>query len=163
MRTFYLFGLLIILFFGCDQEVKKEDLGRAQSFTLFDTDSVAYSLSDYDSVLVMVHFWADWCPSCRKEFPKLEQAYRRLKSRGFQLLAVNSGQSRDHVLDIKNSYGLTFPLLLDEEGKTAVMYKVRGLPTTYFIDKKGVIRQSIIGWMEQEQIIEIFEKMQSGG
>jgi len=161
MRFFHLLGLLIILFSGCDQEVKKADLERAQTFTLFDTDSVAYSLNEYDSVLVMVHFWADWCPSCRKEFPKLEQAYKQLKSKGFQILAVNSGQSRNHVLEIKNSYGLTFPLLVDEEGKTAAMYKVRGLPTTFFVDKKGLIRQTIIGWMEEEQIIEIFEKLGS--
>ena len=163
MRLFYLLGVLISLFIGCTQEVKKTELGPAQSFTLLDTDSISHSLNDYDSHLVMVHFWADWCPNCRKEFPKLQKAYARLNAKGFEILAVNSGQSRDHVLEIKNTYGLTFPLLVDEEAKTAALYKVAGLPTTYFIDKKGVIRESVIGWMEEEQIVEIFEKLESEG
>jgi len=159
----YLNVLLIgiaILIIRCGQKEDLKEFGLAEPFTLYDTDSVVYELKDYRGKLVLLHFWADWCPHCRQEFPKIQMAYDKLKPQGFEIIAINTGQSREHVLEIKMSYNLTFPLLVDEEAKTAEIYRVTGLPTSFFIDETGKIREKHIGWLEEKQVLDIFNKMQ---
>jgi peroxiredoxin len=149
-----------ISFMSCGQQKNVQELGEAKSFILYDTDSVSYSLKNYNGKLVLIHFWADWCSHCRQEFPKIQEAYEKLKPQGFEILAANAGQSREHVLEIKISFNLTFPLLVDEEAKIAEIYGVTGLPTSFFVDGKGKIREKYTGWLEEEQILEIFMKLQ---
>ena len=165
MRMIHLIIMIssLLLVYGCQQEQGKIELGTAPLFTLYDSDSVLYSLKDYHGKLVMIHFWADWCPHCRAEFPKLQRAYEKLKPKGIEILAINSGQTREHVKEIKITYALTYPLLVDVEAKTAEKYKVSGLPTSYFLDKNGTIQEKFIGWMEEEQIISIIEKLREDG
>jgi peroxiredoxin len=141
------------------QEQSKPAMQKAQPFTLYDTDSVAYSLNDYPGKLVMIHFWADWCPHCREEFPKLQHVYEELLSEGFEILAVNSGQSKEHVREIKDTYSLTYPLLVDEGAKTAEKYKVSGLPASYFIDANGMIAEVVVGWIKETQIKKLLKNL----
>jgi len=156
-------GILIsiLLICACTQEKSEKKWGRAAPFSLYDTDSVLFSLKDYQNTPLMIHFWADWCPHCREEFPKLQQAYEKLKLHGFEILAINSGQSKEHVREIRETYQLTFPLLVDEEAKTAKNYNVSGLPSSYFVDGKGVIRDVYIGWLESEKVVEFFERLKN--
>ena len=151
--------LFTIILLSCSQQKDVQELGQAQPFELYDTDSVSYALTNYRNKLVLVHFWADWCSHCRQEFPKIQRAYEKLKPQGFEILAVNAGQSREHIVEIKENYNLTFPLLVDEEAKIAEIYGVTGLPTSFFIDGTGKIREKHIGWLEEEQIVGIFEKL----
>jgi len=146
---------------GCGQEKQVQELGQAKPFELYDTDSVSYALKNYKGKLVLIHFWADWCSHCRQEFPKIQKAYDKLKLQGYEIIAINAGQTREHVLEIKMSYNLSFPLLVDEEAKTAEVYGVTGLPTSFFIDKNGMIREKHIGWLEEEKILKIFNKLHS--
>jgi peroxiredoxin len=146
---------------GCTNQDIEFEQKIATPFILYTTDSVQYALQDYHGKIVMVNFWADWCPSCRKEFPKLQQVYEHLKGRGFEILAVNSGQSREHVRQIKEEYDLTFPVLVDEGKRVARLYGVKGLPTSCFIDQNGVIRKVCVGWISGDKIIEIFNTMKS--
>jgi peroxiredoxin len=155
--------LLFLLMVSCSVEKEKIEIEYAPSFTLYDTDSIAHNLNKYQNQLIMIHFWADWCPNCRKEFPKLQRAYQELRSDGFELIAINSGQTREHVREIKDTYGLTFPLLVDEEAITAKEYNVAGLPTTFFVDGAGKIRQKHVGWLDDEQIIRIYNSLKSKG
>ena len=151
---------LILSFLSCGHEKDIQEFGDAKPFELYDTDSVSYALENYKGKLVLIHFWADWCSHCRQEFPKIQKAYEKLKPQGFEIIAVNAGQSREHVLEIRMNYNLTFPLLVDEEAKTAEIYGVTGLPTSYFIDGKWRIREKHIGWLEEEKILEIFKRLQ---
>jgi peroxiredoxin len=158
---FFVITILCLWVINCAQEQSKPALQKAQPFTLYDTDSVAYSLKDYPGKLVMIHFWADWCSHCRGEFPKLQRVYEELQSEGFEILAVNSGQSKDHVQEIKETYALTYPLLVDEEAKTAEEYKVSGLPASYFIDGNGMITEVVVGWIKENQIKKIVKKLKA--
>ena len=119
--TFLNICLIVITIFilGCGEQKEIQDLGQAKPFELYDTDSVSYALKNYKGKMVMIHFWADWCSHCRQEFPKIQIVYEKLKSQGIEIIAVNAGQTREHVLEIKMSYKLTFPLLVDEEAVTA--------------------------------------------
>jgi peroxiredoxin len=145
--------ILLVFFVACQQQQGLKDQGPAKDFSLYDTDSLLYHLADYRGKIVMIHFWADWCPHCRGEFPKIQQAYDQLQGQNFEILAVNAGQSADHVRDIRQTYHLTYPLLLDSEAKTAEAYSVAGLPSTYFVDTQGHIVKVFVGWLEQADIL----------
>lgn len=154
--------LLLAIICACNREKTHHPQQQALPFTLSDTGATEHSLADYRNKIVMVNFWADWCPSCRKEFPKLQQVYDSLKTSGFEILAVNAGQSIEHVKQIQQEYNLTFPVLLDEESKIAKIYGVKGLPSSYFIDEKGEIKKVVVGWMKEQEMIENFNKIKGG-
>lgn len=105
------------------------------------------ALSDLRGQVVVVNFWASWCPPCRAEMPALERTYQAERERGLEILAVNTtyqdqlGAARDFVAE----HGLSFPVLLEESGEVAQRYQIRAMPTTFFVDREGVIREVIIG------------------
>ncbi len=138
-----------------------KDHGPAKNFTLYDTDSIRYELADYKGKIVMIHFWADWCPNCRGEFPKIQAAYEKISSDDFEILAVNSGQSRAHVREIRESYQLTYPLLVDRETNTAELYEVAGLPSTFFVDRTGKVVKINVGWLEADDILSTYEQLKN--
>jgi peroxiredoxin len=164
MKYYYTTILLFSFFiFGCGQKQEAEDFGHAKPFKLYDTDSVAFSLEDYKNQPVLIHFWADFCAHCRQEFPKIQNAYEILEPKGYEFFAVNAGQSREHVLEIKTTYDLTYPVLVDEEKKIAELYGVTGLPTSLFIDGNGKIREKFIGYLDEKQILDTFKKIEDEG
>ena len=103
--------------------------------------------SAFRGSVVVIHFWASWCPPCRAEMPAIQQVYESYRSKGFEVVAVNMTH-QDSLPEVKafaDTYQLTFPVLLDEAGETAFRYRVRALPTTFLIDKDGIIREVMIG------------------
>jgi len=160
-----LYPVVLFFLFACGQPLKLEDHGQAKPFTLYDTDSTRYELKDYHGKILMIHFWADWCPNCRGEFPRIQKAYQQLQGKNFEILAINSGQSTAHVRDIKTTYQLTYPLLIDRKSETAGIYGVAGLPSTYFVNPQGNIVKIFVGWLETEDIfrtVDLIEKQLSG-
>lgn len=131
----------------------------APNFELMDVDSSMHSLAQYRGHKLLLHFWADWCPHCRAEFSELENAYKNLKSVGFKLIAINVGQTREHVLEIQKEYHLTFPLLLDESRALSKKYGVRGLPASYFLNSQGKVEQIVQKWLTETQIKEIVTEL----
>jgi len=117
------------------------------------------NLSDYKGKVVLLNFWASWCFPCRKEMPSMQELYQIFKDRNFEILAVNLDKfGKEKVLSFVSNYGLTFPILLDEDMKTALSYEVRNIPTSYIIDKEGIIKEKIIGekhWTEPEIVNKI--------
>ena len=94
---------------------------------------------------VVVRFWADWCKYCEGEMQAIEKVYQRHKAKGLEVIAINAGQDRKTVAAFVRKIGVTYPALLDEDAKIAKRYGVVGLPTTYFVDAKGVVRGKVIG------------------
>lgn len=92
-----------------------------------------------------MRFWADWCPYCRFEMPVIEKYYLLLRKEGFQVLAVNVKQSAAVAEAFTAQLGVTFPVLLDPEGKVALKFKVHTIPTNFLIDREGVVREILIG------------------
>jgi peroxiredoxin len=156
---FFSFVFFLLSFSACGNEKKNDMIKEAIPFSLASVDSIQYKLEDYRGKIVLLHFWADWCPHCRQEFAKLQKVDDELKGRGLQILAVNVGQTKKHVLELKEEYRLSIPLLLDENKDLAEKYGVKGLPTSFFIDKQGMIKQKEIGWLSTEQVQAVFQKM----
>jgi len=117
------------------------------------------SLSDLRGKVVVLNFWATWCPPCRREVPNLQAVHNEYGPRGVVVLAVDVQESLDTVGKFAMDNGITFNVWLDEDGWASTVYGVRSLPTTFFIDRQGVIRSIHFGAMSREQISAQLEKM----
>jgi peroxiredoxin len=138
----------------------------APDFTLEDMDAKQFSLKDYRGKVVLLNFWATWCPPCRREMPSMERLYRHFKDKNFVVLALNQMEDGDQVFTYTAELAVapTFPILFDKDSDVARAYSVLGLPTTYLIDKKGNIRFRAIGGREfdhpevEKQIMQLIQE-----
>lgn len=117
----------------------------APEFTLSDLEGNKVSPSDYKGKTLIINFWATWCIPCIQEMPDLEKLYKERKSEGLELLMVNAKESKDVVKKYIDEKGYTFRVLLDEKGDVMRKYQVFGLPSTYFIDEKGIVQYFYMG------------------
>jgi len=97
--------------------------------------------------VVLINLWTSWCPPCRSEMPAIQQVYEANRERGLKILAVNMTyqDSESAAVEFTRDHGLTFPVLLDRTGAVGYKYQLRSLPTTFFVDRQGVIQQVILG------------------
>lgn len=127
----------------------------APDFTLKTPSGETYTLSELKGQAVLVNLWATWCPPCRAEMPAMQKMYAEYKSQGFVVLAVDMTY-QDYPLQVvpfANQYGLTFPILLDETGEVAAAYQLRSLPSSYFINRAGIITEVVIGGPMSEALL----------
>jgi len=117
-------------------------------FELEDLAGKKAALSFWRGKLVLLNFWATWCPPCRAEMPSLELLYRDLKNEGFELVAVDLQEDRKEVQGFQAELGLSFPILLDRDGRVGSRYGVRNIPTSYLLDREGLILGRLIGGSE---------------
>ena len=102
--------------------------------------------------VVIVHFWTDSCGNCRDEMPALETLYVHYNSRGLVIVAINVGQTTSQVKKFVDSLKITYPVLMDTDGKAAGLCGGFGLPRTFILDREGVIRHKIIGEVTEETL-----------
>lgn len=126
----------------------------APNFSLPSLAGETFTLADLKGKVVLVNFWATWCPPCRAEMPAIDAAYRANKDAGFVVLAVDQMENPDIVNLFRAKYNLSFPLLLDSDGAINRQYLVSALPTSFFVDRKGVIRDMMIGGSMSREFIE---------
>jgi peroxiredoxin len=118
----------------------------APDFTLTDMQGQKVTLSDLKGKVVILNFWATWCPPCREEMPSMEQLYRRYGGQGLVILAVNveeNGMSAVKRFLQRTPY--SFPILLDADAEVQNTYKVFRFPETFIIDRNGNIVEKVIG------------------
>ncbi|MBW8011454.1 MAG: redoxin domain-containing protein [Chloroflexi bacterium] len=123
----------------------------APDFELEGLDGELVSLSDYRGRVVLVNFWATWCGPCRFEMPALQSRYERYAPE-FEILAVDNDESAEAVDAFFKELGLSFKALLDPGGDTQELYRVRGYPSSVFVDADGVIQIIHIGMMTEGQL-----------
>lgn len=133
---------------------------RALDFSLKDSKGRGWTLDSVKGKVVLLRFWADWCPSCRFEMPVIEKQHQRLTDAGFQVLAVNVKQSVQVAEAFAAQMNITFPILLDGEGQLAKTYGVYALPTNFLIDRQGVIQEILIGeiFREEKPLLDLLKK-----
>lgn len=100
---------------------------------------------------LMINFWATWCGPCRLEMPLLQE-YSLAHEDSLEVLAVNVGESSEEVQVFVDEMGLDLPVLLDQTNSVENLYRVRGLPSTFFIDRDGIIRYEHIGLLSEGQL-----------
>lgn len=128
----------------------------APDFSLLDAQGQAVRLSDLRGKAVLVNLWASWCPPCKAEMADTQKVYARYAGQGFTVLAVNTTyqDERGAALAFAASNGLRFPILFDLDGSVARRYQVHAMPTSFFIDKSGVIQRVVIGGPMSEGLLQ---------
>jgi cytochrome c biogenesis protein CcmG/thiol:disulfide interchange protein DsbE len=127
----------------------------APDFALKTPGDELIQLSDLRGQAVLINLWATWCPPCRSEMQTIEKVYTDYKDQGFTVLAINMTYQDDPaaVMPFVNEQGLSFPILLDETSEVAKVYQLRSLPSSFFVDRNGVIHEVVIGGPMAEALL----------
>jgi len=122
----------------------------APALKMADLDGKIHDLSVLKGKVVVVNFWATWCPPCRREMPSLERLRRHLGAQGLEVVAVDVGEDADTVFSFTGQLepAPSFPLLLDRDSAAMQLWKVKGLPTTFVVDAQGRVVHRAVGGRE---------------
>ncbi len=132
-----------------------DDQRRQQAdFTLSDLQGKTWELKDLRGKVVLVNFWATWCPPCRKEMPDLESLQERFKDRGFVVLAI-SDEEQDKVRPFISERKITYPVLLDQGRKVNDLFQVEGIPKSFVYDREGKLVAQSIDMRTQKQFLQM--------
>jgi peroxiredoxin len=133
-------------------KIAPEIAAEAPDFALRDLRGNEVRLSEYRGRTVLLTFWATWCGPCRLEMPAFEDRYQELKDDNFIVLGVNYDEPVEDVRTFRDEFGLSFPLLLDPGGNVQRLYRIRGYPSSIFVDPQGVVRVVHLGLITEGQL-----------
>ncbi len=146
----YLFlfvSLLLLGVAGCEKNATVPHDGEpAPDFTLTSLSGEKIRLYDLRGKVILLNFWASWCPPCREEIPSLASLNAAMAGKNFQMLAVSIDKGgRDTIKRFFSKTGVNLPTLLDPDGSVGKEYGISGVPETFVIDKQGIIRKKVVG------------------
>jgi peroxiredoxin len=127
-------------------------------FTLTDLQGKSWTLKDLRGKVVLVNFWATWCPPCRKEMPDLEALYDRFKSQGFVILAISEDEETAKVGPYIAEHKVTYPIMLDPGSKVNNMFQVDGIPKSFVYNREGKLVAQSIDMRTQSQFLEMLSQ-----
>lgn len=127
----------------------------APDFSLQTLEGETVTLSDLRGQAVLVNLWATWCPPCRAEMPAMQKLYEEYKDDGFVVLAINmTYQDNAPAIDpFVRENKLAFPILIEPTGEVAEKYELRSLPSSFFINREGLIQEVVIGGPMSEALL----------
>ena len=128
-------------------------VGRlAPDFTLTDLEGNSVTLSDFRGQAVFINFWATWCPPCRAEMPEIEAVYQEYKDKDVVVIGVDLYESEGKVRRYIERGGYSWTFVIDTTGEVTRDYRVTSIPTSFFLDKQGIIRALKSGAMTKRSI-----------
>jgi thiol-disulfide isomerase/thioredoxin len=146
------FFIVVLLAFGSPlaqpSGLKVLDAKPAPALALQDMRGKTLDLSELRGQVVVVNFWASWCPPCRAEMPSLERLAGKMISEDLKIVGVNIGESQVDVEAFLKDVPVGFPVLLDSEGGTLKAWNVVAFPSTFLVDRVGMLRFGIYGGIE---------------
>ena len=159
------FVVTVILLFSISCGLSQLDTNRASlqvgsiapDFSLQSSSDTTIQLSSLRGKVVVVNFWASWCGPCKDEMPAIQNVFSKY-SENLIVLGVNDEDTISTIRDFAKQFELTFPLLLDSTGSVSVQYGVRAYPSTFFIDRDGLIFHIVVGSMTQSIIEDILRE-----
>ncbi len=147
-------GLLIIGWMAVSASMNTATgrVGSAPDFTVTTLVGETVRLSDYRGQIVMLNFWATWCPPCRAEMPAIERAYERYSEQGVMVLAINNGETSAEIAPFVQAFALQFPVVLDTERRLQDVFAISGYPTSLFIGRDGSTYATHVGGLSPVQL-----------
>jgi peroxiredoxin len=151
LRTVALVAVVVAVAFGYVHLAERTGYSlpagaEAPGFRLPSLAGEQVDLGSYRGKVVVLNFWATWCPPCVAEMPSLERLHRTLGPEGLAVVTVSTDEDQDALQDFVTRYGLTLPVLLDPGGQVASTdYRTTGFPETFVVDRAGVLVQHTIG------------------
>jgi peroxiredoxin len=124
------------------------------NFALTDLDGKTWTLKQLAGKVVLVNFWATWCPPCRKEMPDLDAIYKRFRDQGLVILAI-SDEDRAKVKPFVADHPVSYPVLLDPGHRVSDLFVVRGIPKTFVYDRAGRLAAESIDMRTRKQFLEM--------
>jgi cytochrome c biogenesis protein CcmG, thiol:disulfide interchange protein DsbE len=122
----------------------------APAFELRSLDGTTVSLDDYRGQVVLVNFWASWCPPCRVEMPGFERVYRQRRDEGFVILGIATDtHAEDAIREFVTEHDITYPILLANRDVIVDYGGIRALPESFLVDRDGIIRHRVIGYFAE--------------
>jgi peroxiredoxin len=124
----------------------------APDFSLPDVQGNPFTLNQFHGWPVLINFWTTWCPYCVEEMHALQSTYQRYSDRGLVVLTVNVQEDAEKVILFAQEQGLTFPILLDSDASVTMTYTGGVIPTTFFINRQGVVTAIHLGPLTEDDI-----------
>ncbi|TPG89631.1 thiol-disulfide oxidoreductase ResA [Brevibacillus laterosporus] len=163
MRVAILGVLLVALVFAVytsfakPNEIKKGD--KAPNFSLQSLEGQPMTLADLKGKGVILNFWGSWCEPCRNEMPDLEKVWLANKDQNIVIVGVNVGESEVSAEQFVRQVKTTFPILMDKQKEVTRVYNIGKMPTTFYIDQDGIVRDIMFGQMNEKSINSMLEKI----
>jgi len=137
-------------------KLEADDERRQQAdFTLTDLQGKSWTLKDLRGKVVLVNFWATWCPPCQKEMPDLEALHKRFQDQGLVILAISEDEETDKVKPFITERKISYPILLDPGQKVNSMFQVDGIPKSFVYNREGKLVAQSIDMRTQRQFLEM--------
>ncbi len=125
----------------------------APDFTVQTLDGSTIALHDLRGHVVVLNFWATWCSPCKAEMPTLQRVYQDTHAQGVEIVAVTVENDTVALQAFVDAYRLTFPIGVDANAAVSRQYRIQGTPTTFFIDRAGIIRWVVVGGPMSEGLV----------
>ena len=141
--------------------LRYEQESSPPALSLPDLSGQQHDLQHYQGRVVLVNFWASWCPPCLAEMPSMQRLFERMAGRPFQILAVNTEETKGRVWRFRKLLDIGFPTLLDSKGTVTRAWEVEVFPTSYLIDASGQIRylsQGALEW-DADSVVDVIETL----
>lgn len=139
------------------EDQKKSEI-MAPEFELMNLDGETVALSDFRRKVVIINFWATWCPPCRAEMPLFQVAGEKY-SEELVILAINSSETKEEILGFSSQFSDSITFLVDQDTFVDDLYQIRGLPTTFFVDPEGYLQAMHIGELTESLLATYLSRM----
>lgn len=161
-------GSLMFFLPSCVEQSKEVDEytkvfagDKAPDFTVDMLDGSKVTLSELEGKVVLINFWATWCPPCRVEMKRVQKdLIDKFKGQDFVFLPISRGEKIEEIVKFREKAGYTFPMGMDEDQSIYKMYAINYIPRNYLIDKDGKIVMTSVGY-EEKEFNELIEKIES--
>jgi|YelNatPaOPRAMG01_1025707.scaffolds.fasta_scaffold08416_1 peroxiredoxin len=158
VKIFLMIALFFLLIHTSYSTANIGENEKALDFSLKDLKGKNYKLSDFKGKVILLNFWATWCPPCRYEMPLLDKLYKEYKKMGFEVVAVSLDSNPNNVTEYLKNNSVSFIILSDKEGKVGYTYQIVAIPTSFLIDRNFVIRKIYLGILPERDFKKELEK-----